>query len=67
MRSLGKITKLVAFIVQGFQMFVVALVFFIMKKEEQGRCVSILSLLTGVALIAVSKLEFDKKLIESKY
>lgn len=67
MRSLGKITKLVAFIVQEFQMFVVALVFFIMKKEEQGRCVSILSLLTGVALIAVSKLEFDKKLIESKY
>lgn len=41
--------------------------FFIMQSAEQGKCVSILSLLTAVALIAVSKLEFDKQLIESKY
>lgn len=41
-------------------MFVLVVVFPYEKvKKEQGECVSILSLLTGVALVTASKLEYD--------
>ena len=48
-------------------MFVIVVVFHCKKKKRTRKMVSVLSLLTRISLAAISKLEFDKKLIESKY